>query len=118
MQLTHPQATLLAHTLHEIRPDWGIPSLMTLLGNHREIPSFGALVIAATTKAMDETCKTPAPIFQPGGHWPEQVRHQVPTGPACEEHTTFPAANCPCCLADVKVGERTLADVGKLRPPA
>lgn len=111
--LTHQQASLVAHTLHQIRPEWGIQSLMTILGNNRNVPSFGALILAATTKALDPTCKTPAPIFHPGDHWPETAKAHLPPPAPCQDHDTEPAHNCRSCLADVKVGDRPPTHIGK-----
>lgn len=117
MELTERQATMIATTIHEIRGDWGIPSLMTILWDHREQPSFGALLIAAATKALDPTCKTPAPIFHPGTHWPEEVRDTLPQGPRCEDHDTFAAHNCPSCRADILAGDRPASRAGKHHTP-
>lgn len=110
--LTDKQVNGVAWLLHELRPDWGVPSIKTLLAKN-EVPSLGALMIAATTKALEPTCKTPGPIFHPGPHWPEEVRSQIPAGPPCEDHDTFPARNCPCCWADHKVGQRPDTHIGK-----
>jgi hypothetical protein len=112
-EITDQQGRAIAYLIHEIRPDWGTQALTTLISNNREVPSLSALVIAATTKAMELTCKTPAPIFHPGPHWPEEARHKLPPGPPCEDHPTFEGRTCRCCWADVKVGQRSPDQVGK-----
>jgi hypothetical protein len=104
-QITEQQARALAFLLNEMRPDWPIESLMTHLGRNREVPSLGALVLAATTKALDPTCKTPEPIFRQGTHWPAEARDQLPRGPRCAKHRDF-YVPCPSCAGDRKA-ERT-----------
>lgn len=99
MLLTEHQARALAFLLNQMRPDWPVQSLLTLFGKHREVPSLGAVMIAATTKALDPSCKTPAPIFTTGPHWPAEHRDQLPRGPRCTTHPTFNQP-CPCCRAD------------------
>ena len=104
--ITEQQARALAFLLNAIRPDWPQPSLVTLIGQHTEVPSLSALTIAAVTKARDHTCKTPAPIFTPGPHWPAEDRATIPRGPDCPDHVGETAATCRCCHADVKLGIR------------
>ena len=116
-ELTEPHARHLAGILNLIRPDWPVPSLLTLIWEHRQQPDYPALVVAATTKAQDRTCKTPAPIFIPGNHWPEAIRHQLPPLPRCEDHDTEDAPNCRSCLADVKAGDRPENMIGKRTTP-
>ncbi|MBF6671557.1 hypothetical protein [Glutamicibacter sp. FBE19] len=105
-ELNERQATMLAHILNNIRPDWTINSIITLLSKNRTIPSFADLTIAAITKAKDPTCKTPAPIMLPGKHWPETTRNQIPTGPECPDHTGHPANTCGPCTIDIQLGDR------------
>lgn len=112
-ELNERQASLLAHILHELRPDWTVNSVFTLLGKHREVPSFGDLVIAAITKANDQTCKTPAPIFLPGNHWPERTRQHINPGPECPDHTGHHAYNCGPCQTDIRLGDRPPHLAGK-----
>ncbi|WP_461169297.1 hypothetical protein [Arthrobacter sp. Z1-15] len=120
MTVTEQQARALAYMLHEIRPDWGAASLVSLIGKHHDsVPSIGALILAATTKAMEPSCKTPGPIFHPGPHWrtEDAAERFLPTPPACEDHETFAAHNCPCCWADHKVGQRPATHIGKHYTP-
>lgn len=111
--ITDQQGRAIAYLLHEIRPDWPVASLMSLIDKHRDVPSLGALTIAATTKAMEATCQTPAPIFHPGPHWPEKVRGQIPRPPSCEDHIGQESTNCRSCWADVKAGDRPETHIGK-----
>jgi hypothetical protein len=101
MLLTEHQARALAFLLHEVRGDWPTASLLTLLEKHREVPSLGALILAATTKALDSSCRTPEPIFRTGSHWPVEARDQLPRGPRCRSHPTF-YDPCPSCAGDRK----------------
>lgn len=113
--LTEKQVNGVAWLLHELRPEWGVGALKTLLMKNRAVPSLGALMIAATTKALEPSCATPGPIFLPGAHWPDPAaaeRH-LPKPPPCADHDTFAAHNCPCCWADVKIGERPQTHIGK-----
>jgi hypothetical protein len=98
-QPTERQASLLANLLHEIRPDWSVESLMTLMLQNRKIPSLATLVQAAVTKAIQPSCTTPAPIFQQGAHWPPEVREQLPKPKRCGIHRDF-YEPCVCCAAD------------------
>ena len=117
MTITDQQVRAIAFLLHEIRPDWGIASLVSLIDKHRDVPSLGALTIAATTKAMESTCKTPAPIFHPGPHWPASARAQLPKPPPCEDHIGQDAVTCSSCWADVKAGIRPPNVIGKHHEP-
>lgn len=112
-ELTERQAGHLASILNCIRPDWPVPSLLTILYENRVQPDFPSLVLASVTKAQDRTCKTPAPIFIPGAHWPEAVRSKLPALPRCEDHDTEDGPTCRSCLADVKAGQRLEAMIGK-----
>jgi hypothetical protein len=97
-QISEPQARALAFLLNSVRPDWPQSSLLTLLERNRDVPSLGALILAATTKAMDATCRTPEPIFRTGPHWPVEARDQLPRGPRCRTHDDYEP--CRGCRAD------------------
>ncbi|SDW33706.1 hypothetical protein SAMN04487912_102377 [Arthrobacter sp. cf158] len=111
--ITDQQARAIAYLLHEIRPDWPVASLMSLIDKHRDVPSLGALTIAATTKAMESTCQTPGPIFHPGPHWPEAARSHLPRPPSCEDHIGQESTSCRSCWADFKAGDRPQTHIGK-----
>lgn len=100
MKLNERQAGWLAYLLKEIRDDWNRDALKTML-LEREVPSLGAVMIAATSKALDPTCRTPEPIFRTGPHWPTEHRDQLPRGPRCRTHPTF-YQPCPSCAGDRK----------------
>ena len=102
MTITDQQGRAIAYLLHEIRPDWGIASLMSLIDKHRDAVELGPLIIAATTKAMEPSCLTPAPIFHPGAHWPAKAKAQLPKPEPCQWHIGEKAHNCRCCAADRK----------------
>ncbi|MBG6085840.1 hypothetical protein [Zhihengliuella flava] len=114
MEITKTDATLLAQLINRIRPDWDTRALTTLIGKNRtNIPNLAALTIAATTKAQDPTCKTPAPIFIPGPHWPTETHRHLPPPPPCQDHPEEPAHNCRCCWSEIKTGQRAQTDLGK-----
>ena len=117
--LTDKQVNGIAWLLHELRPDWGVPSVKALLLKNRNVPSVGALMIAATTKAMEASCRTPGPIFQPGPHWPEASAAErfLPKPDPCEDHPEEAAHNCRCCWADIKIGQRPQTHIGKRYTP-
>jgi len=102
MTITEPQARALAYLLHETRPDWGITSLLSLIDKHKDAVNIGPLTIAAMTKALEATCKTPGPIFQPGSHWPVAAKANLPRPEPCQWHIGEQAHNCRCCAADRK----------------
>lgn len=104
-ELTERQAIYLAHAIHEIRRDWTVSSLMLLLARHRHVTCFGALVVAAATKAMDPGCRTPAPIFDPDAHWPKHVHGQLPAIVPCAGHEIAVGLGCRSCRADGSVGQ-------------
>ena len=110
-----PQAEALAGLLAIIRPnDWRPKQVLDVLAENRENPApFAVIAQAAVTAAANPAIKSPTGIFLPGSHWPEEVKARMPDPPRCEEHDTFPAHNCPCCWADIKIGERPEAMMGK-----
>lgn len=114
-ELTKNQATLLAHTLHEIRPDWGINSMMRLLWENRTAHPFPDLALAAVRAATTPTNRTPAVIFMDGKHWSSEgrPREAPPPGPRCEDHPEQEAHICHCCRADILVGDRPPTHQGK-----
>lgn len=105
-ELNETEATLLAQMLHQIRPDWTTNSLLSILWENRNTPSYPALIIAAVTKAQDPGCRTPAPIFLDGQHWPQSSRAHIPAGKPCADHPTQQAHSCTSCQADIKLGQR------------
>ena len=102
MTITEPQARALAYLLHEIRPDWGITSLLSLIDKHKDAVDVGPLILAATTKALEPTCKTPGPIWIPGPHWIGKTKAALPRPEPCRLHIGEQAHNCRCCAADAK----------------
>lgn len=96
--ITKNQATNLATLLHDIRPDWGIQALITLIGKNRNHADLPQLAKAAITIATNPDKKTPAIIFLDGSHWnthttkPLQTT-QPPTELHCHEHNT-PETQC------------------------
>lgn len=77
-----------------------------------DVPAYGALVRAGICKALDPSCKTPAPILMAGDHWPAAVASALPRGPRCLDHPTFDAANCRCCWSEIKTGMRPEVALG------
>jgi hypothetical protein len=101
LTITDQQARAVAYLLHELRPDWGVQSLLSLIGKHQDV-DLGPLIIAATTKALEPSCVTPAPIWVPGPHWPAKSRAKLPRPEPCPQHIGEQAHNCRCCAADRK----------------
>ena len=99
MTVTDQQARAVAFLLNQLRPDWGAGSLLTLIGKHPDI-ELGPLIIAATTKALEPTCATPAPVWAPGPHWPVKARAALPPPQRCPVHVSYPQHNCGGCRAD------------------
>jgi hypothetical protein len=114
--ITDQQARVVAYLLHELRPDWGVQSLLTLIAKHPDV-ELGPLLIAATTKAMEATCKTPAPIWVPGPHWPAKTSAALPRPEPCPDHIGESTHNCRCCQADIKAGIRPPGMIGKHHTP-
>lgn len=97
LEVQEPQARALAYLLNQIRPEWPVPSLLSLLEKNRDVPSLGALMVAAATKALEPTCRTPAPIWSPGPHWPQQTSAGLPPPALCPKHPPYYAHNCGGC---------------------
>lgn len=127
INITRPQAEALAALLHQLRPEWGIPALMTLIGKNlghpAKFPQLTQAAIAAAVRANPDgthTARTPAVIYQPGRHWDQPVLEtgaQVPPGPPCEDHIGQEAHNCRACWGDIKAGLRPADRLGKHHEP-
>lgn len=99
MTITDQQARAVAFLLNQLRPDWGVGSLLTLIGKHPDV-ELGPLIVAATAKALEPSCATPGPIFVPGSHWPVKARAALPPPQRCKIHVSYPEHNCGGCRAD------------------
>lgn len=117
--LNEARATLLAHLLHQIRPDWGITAITKTLWNNRDQagPDYAALAIAATTAARDPNTQTPARVFQIREHWPPDIKPRLPPLPSCEDHPGQDAPTCNSCAADILCGDRPETHRGKHYEP-
>lgn len=125
--ITKPQAEALAGILHQLRPEWGTPALITLIGRNKDHPApFHLLTQAAITAANrrnpdgTHTARTPAVIYQPGKHWEQPIGEtpaHTPAGPPCEDHPTYEAHNCRACWGDIKAGLRPQTMLGKHHTP-
>lgn len=112
--ITEKQAKLMAHTLHEIRPTWGIDATLKVLERNADHPSpFADILAAAVMAARDPETQTPGRIFQVQIHWPEDAKRQLPKPPPCPDHVGQDAATCRSCWADVKCGDRPENMIGK-----
>lgn len=127
ISITRTQAEALAGILHELRPEWGTPALITLIGRNLDHPATfpqltQAAINAATRTNPDgtPTARTPAVIYQPGRHWDQPVIETgatVPPGPPCEDHIGQEAHNCRSCWGDIKAGLRPADRLGKHHNP-
>jgi hypothetical protein len=67
--LTERQAQIIAAAWNELRPRWGVPSLLTLLAKNQSRAPFGDLLRAGINAALDPRVETPGAIFKDGPHW-------------------------------------------------
>lgn len=112
--ITETQAKILADALHEIRPAWSVPSMMTLLGKNKDHPAnFADTLAAGVNAARDHAVTTPALIFIDQRFWPEEVKKRLPKPPECPDHVGQPAPTCCSCWADVKIGDRPESMIGR-----
>lgn len=105
-KLTERQAKLLAHLLHEIRPEWSIPSMLTLFEANADYAPFDRLCEAAIKLARNPAKKLPVLIFREGKHWLNDEQAANPaytatmgadTSPDCEQHPNVKAWACKAC---------------------
>lgn len=107
---------ILAYALHEIRPEWGIPSMRTLFEKNRSFAEFGPLLEAAVKVARNPAKKFPNVIFMSGPHWDStapEINKDAPKPPPCEDHPEQEGPTCRCCHADVKIGQRPQTHIGR-----
>jgi hypothetical protein len=118
--LNDQQIKILAYALHEIRPEWGIPSMKTLFEKNRTFADFAPLLEAAVKVARNPAKKMPSVIFMTGPHWDTtapDVGKDAPKPPPCEDHEDYEAPTCRCCWADVRVGQRPATHIGRHYTP-
>ena len=105
-KLTERQAKLLAHMLHEIRPEWSIPSMLTLFEANAAYAPFDRLCEAAIKLARNPTKKLPILIFREGKHWLNDDQAANPAYTAtigadtsldCDRHPGRKAWECKAC---------------------
>ena len=119
MEIPQRQASLIAHTVYELRPkDWRIDQVTQLVFEHRAEHPFPELMEAAVRAARNPALRSPTAIFLPGRHWDhDEPATTIPQGDPCADHPTYTAHNCSCCIADVKVGDRPANRIGKHHVP-
>lgn len=126
--ITQKQAQIAAAAWHEVRPEWAVAGMMTLLEANATRAPFGELLRAGINAALNPKAKTPAVIFQPGKHWltAEQAVDPVftsrfgnDTSDDCPNHPTVKAWDCrPCRRSDpapANLRERIAAEAEKVR---
>ena len=114
--LNDQQIKILAYALHEIRPEWGIPSMKTIFEKNRSFADFAPLLEAAVKVARNPAKKMPSVIFMTGPHWgttAPDVGKDALKPPPCVDHPEQDSLTCRCCHADVKVGQRPQTHIGK-----
>lgn len=118
--LTQKQASLIAHTLEELRPnDWRAQQVLDTLWDHKDQPhTFTTTIQVAIRAALNPQIKSPTGIYLPGKHW------DIPTPPKnapkptkCQDHPTYDAHTCSCCWADIKLGDRPEHLLGQRMAP-
>lgn len=118
--LTEKQASLIAHTLQEIRPnDWRAQQTLEVLWQNRETPHpFTTLIQVAIRAALNPQIKSPTGIYLPGKHWDiPNPPINAPKPTPCKEHPTYDAHTCSCCWADIKLGVRPEHMLGERMEP-
>jgi hypothetical protein len=126
--LTFPQAQIIAAAWHEVRPEWSIPSMMTLLEENAGHAPFPELLRAGINAGLNPKIKTPGVIFKPGKHWLDAEQAADPsrtswfgndTSEDCPNHPTVKAWDCrPCRRADPpppNFRERIAAEAERVR---
>lgn len=130
--LTPDEANALHFHALALRPDWsknspGATWKRTLTDMALpQASSYLHALAALTAYCLEErdgrrTKRTPNLYPLEGSHWnvvpPPAVPGQGPgartRGPWCEDHPTFEAAHCACCIGDVKLGQRPQDKIGK-----
>lgn len=118
--LTEKQASLIAHTLHELRPgDWKPDQTLNVLWENRTQPhTFPELLQAAINAALNPNIKSPSGIYLPGKHWDHPTKpRNTPQPTPCQDHPTYDSHTCSCCWSDIKLGERPEHMLGKRMEP-
>ena len=131
MRLSNQEGQRLVAAMLAMRPDW-IPNQPGKLlletneaGGFPFAQDFGhvfrALAVYATDVGPDgrHAKRTPNLFPADGKHWTSTATDPavLPRGPACEDHPEEVAANCRCCWADVKTGQRPATHIGKHYQP-
>lgn len=131
MKLSEQEGLRVVQMMLAMRPDWTRNKPGRML---REVNEAGGLPLAedfghvvralaayATETGPDgrHAKRTPNLFPADGRHWSSTatVPAPLPRGPACEDHREEQAANCRCCQADVKVGQRPATHIGKHYQP-
>jgi hypothetical protein len=96
------QIERLAAMANQLRPEWPIRSLLTILTKHAARP-YRDLAVALTWIATDARTKTPARLAEAGPWWTATSMTEG-TGPGqsrmrCSEHGERHAGHCPECVA-------------------
>ena len=114
MTITERQAVMIAHVLHEMRPEWAIDGTLKVLERNLTHPApFGDILTAAVTAARDPETQTPGRIFQVTIHWPAKAKSKLPKPERCEDHIGQDAHTCRSCWGDIKAGLRPESKLGK-----
>jgi hypothetical protein len=112
--ITEKQALMVAHILHEIRPDWAIAGTQKVLNRNQDHPApFADILAAAVTAARDPATETPGRIFQVSIHWPPAAKARLPKPQPCADHIGQDGHTCRSCWADIKAGIRPEAALGR-----
>lgn len=128
MILTRSEGERLTRMLSAMRPDFdsqGIARILQKANQDGGLPGHNydhairAAAHYATMANPDGSYAKHTPAMYPatGAHWdqtaPTNSRHRRHQEPPCEEHSGQTARTCVCCWADIKLGERPEAMLGK-----
>jgi hypothetical protein len=92
----------LAAAANQLRPEWPVRSLLTLLTRNHSARSYRDLAVALAWVACDPSTKTPERLAQPGPWWLATSMSEG-TGPSqqgmrCVDHPAHHVAHCPECV--------------------
>jgi hypothetical protein len=95
-------AERIAQAVHDLRPEWPVQSILTLIGNSDDLRTraYRDLAVAFTYVACDTASLTPGRVREQGPWWAHTNAQKATTSTVttrCPEHPANVAWNCPDC---------------------
>lgn len=92
----------LAAATNQIRPEWPIKSLITIISREHAARPYRDLAVALAWVATDARTKTPARLAEAGPWW-NATSMTEGAGPGqtvmrCVDHSAYKAGACPACV--------------------